>query len=92
MYHALASVAESRTPGLLSVIPPPAEVLAMPRDKLQWIERVKKRWWKLKRDRSVNRKDRVCPRILCQNPLLTAEALLLNLAQQSLELSVILMT
>lgn len=41
MCCAPASVAESRTPGLLSVILPPAEVLAMPGDKLERIERVK---------------------------------------------------
>lgn len=36
---ALASVAESRTPGLLSVILPPAEVLVMPGDRPEWIEK-----------------------------------------------------
>lgn len=86
----LASAAESRTPGLLSVILPPAEVLAIPGDKLERIEKEQKeigcgRWsevvW-------ISRRKRICPRIL----LLTAEALLLNLARQSLELSVILMT
>lgn len=37
MCCALTSTAESRTPGLLSVIlpPPPAEVLAMPGDELE---------------------------------------------------------
>lgn len=34
-----ASAAESRTPGLLSVILPPAEVLVMPGDRPEWIEK-----------------------------------------------------
>lgn len=34
-----ASVAESRTPGLLSVILLPAEVLVMPGDRPEWIEK-----------------------------------------------------
>lgn len=38
MCRAPARAAESRTPGLLSVILPPAEVLVMPRDKLERIE------------------------------------------------------
>lgn len=37
MCRAPANVTESRTPGLLSVILPPAEVLVMPWDKVQWI-------------------------------------------------------
>lgn len=39
MRRAPASAAESRTPGLLSVILPPAEVLAMPGDELERIEK-----------------------------------------------------
>lgn len=39
MCSAPASVAESRTPGLLSVILPPAEVLVMPGDRPEWIEK-----------------------------------------------------
>lgn len=42
MCRAPASVAESRTPGLLSVILPPAEVLVMPGDKLERIEKEQK--------------------------------------------------
>lgn len=42
MCRAPASVAESRTPGLLSVILPPAEVLVMPGDKLERIEKERK--------------------------------------------------
>lgn len=89
---ASVNLAESRTPGLLSVILPPAEVLLMPGDKLERIEKE----WKIGgvrlRKVQISWRKRICPRILCQNPLLTAKALLLNLAQQSLELSVILMT
>lgn len=39
MCFAPASGAESRTPGLFSVILPPAEVLVMPGDKLERIEK-----------------------------------------------------
>lgn len=42
---ASVNLAESRTPGLLSVILPPAEVLVMPGDKLERIEEERKNRW-----------------------------------------------